>query len=70
MIQMLLKEIPKGLVFSTSHTTRSPRPGEKNGVDYHFVTKEKFEEMIKNDEFIEYEKNYTNYYGTSKKALF
>ena len=58
MIKMLLKDFSESLDFVTSHTTRSPRKGEEEGVDYHFVTKERFEEMIKNDEFIEYEKNY------------
>ena len=69
LINMFLEDYPNCLEFSISHTTRGPREGETNGKDYHFVTKEKFEEMIKNDEFVEYEKNYENYYGTSKMAI-
>ena len=42
LINMFLKEHPGILEFSVSHTTRNPREGEKDGVDYHFVTKEKF----------------------------
>ncbi len=53
-----------------THTTRKPREGEKDGVDYHFVSMEKFTEMIKNGEFVEYAIVHQNYYGTSKKALF
>ena len=53
---------------SVSHTTRPPRPNEVDGVDYFFVTKENFEEKIKNNEFYEYAKIFENYYGTSKKS--
>lgn len=52
------------LAYSTSMTTRSPRQGEKNGVDYFFTTKEKFEEAIKNGELLEYAEFVGNYYGT------
>ena len=54
---------------TVSHTTRKPREGEKDGVNYHYVTFEQFENMIKNDEFIEYVKCFNNYYGTSKQAI-
>ena len=50
--------------FSVSCTTRSPRTGETDGVNYHFISDEKFEEMIKNDEFLEYAGFVGNYYGT------
>ncbi|WP_395318362.1 guanylate kinase [Fructilactobacillus frigidiflavus] len=50
--------------YSISMTTRSPRDGEKNGVDYYFVSKEQFEEHIKNGEMLEYAKYVDNYYGT------
>ncbi|EJW05008.1 hypothetical protein EDEG_00888 [Edhazardia aedis USNM 41457] len=54
-------------VFSVSHTTRKIRENEKDGYDYHFVSRDIFEEMIKNDEFLEYATYNDNYYGTSKK---
>lgn len=52
-----------------STTSREPRPGEVDGIHYHFVSKEKFEEMIANDEFVEFAKYSSNYYGTSKKEI-
>ncbi|MBW1605636.1 guanylate kinase [Lactobacillus sp. Sy-1] len=50
--------------YSISMTTRKPREGEQNGVDYFFVSKEEFEEKIKNGEMLEYAKYVDNYYGT------
>lgn len=63
----LLKErfISRGYVPSISYTTREQRPGEVEGVDYFFVSKEVFEEMISDNEFLEYEKYGKDYYGTS-----
>ena len=55
---------------SISHTTRKPRLNEKNGIDYFFVDKKKFKEMINNDEFLEYAEVFNNYYGTTKKNVF
>ena len=52
---------------SISHTTRPPRSNQIDGVDYNFVSKEKFEEFISKDKFYEYAKIFENYYGTSKK---
>ncbi len=52
-----------------THTTRCPREGEVNGVDYHFVEKNVFLEMIDNDEFFEFKEVYGNYYGTTLKAI-
>ena len=54
---------------SVSHTTRPPRSNEVNGVDYHFVSKKTFEDLIKNNEFYEYAKIFDNYYGTLKKTV-
>lgn len=59
----------KDIVYSVSATTRQPRVGEVDGVNYYFVTKEKFESMIENDEFLEYAYVHTNYYGTPKKFV-
>lgn len=54
---------------SISHTTRAPREGEQNGVHYHFVSKNEFEEMIAANAFIEHAQVYGNYYGTSLAAV-
>ena len=54
-------------VFSVSATTRAPRPGEVNGVNYHFVSKEEFERRINDDGFLEYTTYCGNYYGTPLK---
>ena len=55
--------------FSISTTTRKPREGEENGVDYYFVTHTEFEEGIKAGEFLEYATVHGNYYGTSLKPV-
>ncbi|GAB6066655.1 guanylate kinase [Aquifex pyrophilus] len=52
-----------------TYTTRKPRPYEKNGVDYVFITKEEFEKKIEEDFFLEYANVYGNYYGTPKKDI-
>ena len=62
----LVMQKRKDLSFSVSATTRPPRPGEVDGVHYFFISKECFEEMIKNDEFLEYDAHAANYYGTLK----
>ena len=54
---------------SISATTREPRDGEMNGKDYFFLTKEAFEQKIKNDEFYEYANVHGNYYGTLKEVV-
>ncbi len=55
--------------FSISATTRAPREGEQDGVNYHFVSREKFLEMIDNNEFLEYAEYVGNYYGTPIKPI-
>lgn len=52
-----------------SFTSRKPRKGEKEGVQYHFITKIEFKEKIKNSEFYEYDIHHENYYGTSRKLM-
>ena len=54
---------------SVSHTTRLPRSNEVNGVDYHFVSENKFKDLIKQDAFYEYAKIFGNFYGTHKKKI-
>lgn len=57
------------LRFSVSATTRQPRPGEQEGVNYYFVSKDAFRQMIDRDEFVEYDDHMDNFYGTPKKQL-
>ena len=57
------------LRFSTSHTTRKPRPGEVNGQDYHFVSDSDFDGMIENDLFIEWAWVHGNRYGTARAEI-
>ena len=54
---------------SVSHTTRSPRSNEVEGVDYYFVSFKEFEKLIDENEFYEYAKIFDNYYGTLKKSV-
>ena len=54
---------------SVSHTTRLPRSNEVDGVDYHFIDYDKFQELIKNEKFYEFAKIFGNYYGTSKDTV-
>ena len=67
-IKEVLKRKPD-IVYSVSYTTRPKREGEENGKDYFFISKERFEEMIKNGEFLEWAKVYDYYYGTSKEFV-
>ena len=68
LIDMLLQEY-SDFCYSISCTTRDPRGEEEDGLDYHFKTKERFEELIKEDAFIEYAKVHDNYYGTLKAPI-
>jgi len=58
-----------GIRFSTSYTSRPPRPGEVNGKDYFFVSRDEFEAMIGRGEFVEWAENYGQLYGTSASVL-
>ena len=64
-----LRELRPGLVHSISATTRPMRPGEVDGVSYHFVTRERFEQMISSGEVLEYDEYCGNYYGTPLTSL-
>ena len=68
LLKEVIKNIPN-LYFSISTTTREPREAEEDGIDYFFVSKEKFEEDIKDANFLEYAKVHDNYYGTSLKPV-
>ena len=54
---------------SVSNTTRTPRSNEVDGIDYHFVSKDKFMSLVNNEKFYEYAKIFENYYGTLKKNV-
>ncbi|XP_063548601.1 guanylate kinase isoform X2 [Cydia strobilella] len=69
LLKRLLKEFPDKFGFSVSHTTRGPRPGEKNGVHYHFTTKDEMLAAIEKGEFLETATFSGNTYGTSKRAV-
>ncbi|KAK2841470.1 hypothetical protein Q7C36_013049 [Tachysurus vachellii] len=69
LLKRLIQEYEGVFGFSVSHTTRNPRPGEENGKDYHFTTREKMQESIDNGEFIENAVFSGNMYGTSKLAI-
>ncbi|HKO12652.1 MAG TPA: guanylate kinase [Acidobacteriaceae bacterium] len=64
-----LRSLVSGLEFSVSWTTRGPRGSEQDSREYHFTTREHFEEMIRNDEFLEYAEVFGNYYGTARMTL-
>ena len=59
----------KNFEISISHTTRSPRPNEKQNSDYFFVDEEEFRRLIKNEEFLEYAKVFNNLYGTTRTPV-
>ncbi len=64
----LLASCPE-IEFSVSYTSRTPRPNEINGKDYHFISREDFQRRIDQGEFIEWIENYGHFYGTSGKAM-
>lgn len=64
-----MREMAYPLEFITTVTTRSRRATEKHNVDYHFVSQDKFQEMIANNEFIEYANVYGNWYGVPKQPI-
>ena len=68
LIDMLLQEY-SDIVYSISCTTRPPRGEEEDGLDYHFLTKKRFEELIRENAFIEYACVHGNYYGTLKGPI-
>src|SRR6266705_5707298 len=68
LVNVVRRTLPN-LEFSMSYTTRGPRGAEKNGCEYFFITREQFEEMIRNDEFLERANVFGNYYGTAKRFM-
>ncbi|HKJ89108.1 MAG TPA: guanylate kinase, partial [Gammaproteobacteria bacterium] len=57
------------VVASVSHTTRAARPGERDGVDYHFVDEADFERLVEEGAFLEHARVFDRYYGTSREAV-
>ena len=68
LIDMLLQEY-HDIVYSISCTTRAPRGDEEDGLDYHFLSKERFEELIGENAFLEYANVHDNYYGTLRAPI-
>lgn len=64
-----LRSVEKNLDFSVSYTTRAPRGSEEDGREYHFVSRDRFEKMIADDELLEYADVFGNYYGTARSTL-
>lgn len=69
LFKLLFARHPETFTLSVSHTTRSPRAGEQDGVDYHFVTHAAFEDLIAKDGFVEHAQFGGNRYGTSKSTI-
>ena len=63
------KKVDNKIVYSISNTTRNPRDGEINGMHYFFISKEEFEQMIEQNQFLEYACYSGNYYGTNNKFV-
>lgn len=64
-----LLKVVRDIHFSISYTTRTPRRGEKNGKDYHFIAEQDFKDRIDRGEFVEWAENYGNLYGTSSQEI-
>jgi guanylate kinase len=64
-----LRQTIPGIQFSVSHTTRKPRSGEQDGREYHFVTRDRFVELIEADSFLEWAEVHGNLYGTSRAEI-
>src|SRR5215472_15858717 len=64
-----LRQYVSHLDFSISYTTRPPRGSEQDGREYHFIPRPRFEEMIRDGDFLEYATVFGNYYGTASKVL-
>src|SRR6201993_787463 len=68
LVNELRKFVPN-LEFSVSYTTRPPRGSERDGQEYHFISREEFEGMIMRDEFLEWALVFGNYYGTARRVI-
>ena len=68
LLKAFLKDA-QGIALSISHTTRAMRPGEENGVHYHFIDVDRFQQMIAQGDFLEHAQVFDNFYGTSQAAV-
>ncbi|MGH8373482.1 MAG: guanylate kinase [Gammaproteobacteria bacterium] len=68
LVKELVREHPE-LRFSISYTTRTKRPNEEEGRDYHFVAKDEFQRMVEAGEFLEHAQVFDNYYGTARRTV-
>jgi len=68
LVRALLERVPN-LRFSVSYTTRRPRPGERHGVDYFFVSPDEFRDMVRRDAFLEHAQVFDHWYGTSREHV-
>jgi guanylate kinase len=68
LVKALIEATPN-LVVSVSHTTRAMRPGEENGVHYHFIPVDSFQNLVEADQFLEHAQVFDNFYGTSQSAI-
>ena len=66
LVNALVKKVP-GICLSVSCTTREPRPGDRDGVDYHFISVEKYQKMVTENAFLEYAQVFNHHYGTGKE---
>ena len=69
LIKALQEKKQNSIAVSVSHTTRSIRPGETDGVEYHFVAPDKFRQMVSDDQFLEHAQVFDNYYGTAQASV-
>jgi guanylate kinase len=69
LLRALLEGMPEDVQLSVSHTTRAPRAGEVDGMDYHFIDVAGFQAMVKDGAFFEHAQVFDNYYGTSRQAV-
>ena len=69
LVVLAVFDLRTALDLSTTATTRDPRPGEVDGVHYHFIPAEEFHRMVEEDEFLEYAEYVGNFYGTPKKYV-
>lgn len=68
LVQALVESVPDAAV-SVSHTTRKMREGEQDGVDYHFVSEQAFDEKVESGDFLEHARVFGNQYGTSRQQI-
>lgn len=68
LVKALLQKVD-GILVSVSHTTRAARPGEQDGVDYHFTTRAEFESLVEAGGFLEHARVFDNYYGTRRSTV-